>query len=257
MPEPLLGFIIGGVQKGGTTALATSLSRHPAIAMPRGKELHVFDAIDFDEQWDSAQVDARIAPGFGPGPGSGAGRLHGDATPLSLYHPEVVQRIARYNPSMRWIVLLRDPVERAISHYHMELRRGVERRGLFAAILAEPARLRGTLSDFAPDAAWRWASYVDRGRYARQLDALFSLFPRSQVLLLRSADLLADPVATLGRVTDFLGLAPVPGIAERAFVGGYAAPARLSPARLLLRWRLRGEVRQLRERHGVELRAGG
>ena len=253
MPEPLLGFIIGGVQKGGTTALAESLARHPGIAMPRGKELHVFDAADFDERWDSAQVDARIAPEFEPG----TDRLHGDATPLSLYHPEVMQRIARYNPSMRWIVLLRDPVERAISHYHMELRRGKERRGLFAAILAEPARLRGTPADFALEAAWRWASYVDRGRYARQIDALYSHFPRAQVLLLRSADLLADPVATLGRVTDFLGLPPVPAVAERAFVGGYATPARFSPGRLLLRWRLRGELRRLRERHGVDLRAGG
>lgn len=251
MPEPLLRFIIGGVQKGGTTALADSLSRHPGIAMPRGKELHVFDATDFDERWDSAQVDARIAPEFAPG----TGRLHGDATPLSLYHPEAMRRIARYNPSMRWIVLLRDPVERAISHYHMELRRGKERRGLLAAVLAEPARLHGPPAGFAPDAAWRWASYVDRGRYTRQLDALYLQFPRSQVLLLRSADLLADPAATLARVTEFLDIPPVATNVERAFVGDYAAPGRFSPARLLLRWRLRGELRRLRERHGIDLRA--
>jgi hypothetical protein len=251
MPEPLLRFVVGGVQKGGTTAIAEALARHPAIAMPNGKELHAFDAEDFDDGWDSAQVDARIAPEFG----ADRGQLHGDATPLSIYHPGVVRRIARYNPAMRWIVLLRDPVERAISHYYMELRRGKERRGLFAAVLAEPSRLHRAPIGFAPDAAWRWASYVDRGRYARQLDVLHAHFPRSQVLLLRSVDLLADPVSTLGRVTRFLGVSPVPAMAGRAFVGDYAAPSPLAPGRLLLRWRLRGEIDRLREHHGIDLRA--
>ena len=250
MPEPLLGFVIGGVQKGGTTALAEALARHPAIAMPRGKELHAFDAPDFDERWDPATVDARIAPAFAPGNVVG---LHGDATPLNVYHPAVVRRIARYNPQMRWILLLRDPVARAISHYHMERGRGIEPRGLFAAVLAETWRIRRGADDYSATAAWRWASYVDRGRYARQLDVLYQHFPRSQVLLLRSADLLADPARTLDRVMAFLGVAPAPIAAGASFVGDYRAPGQWSPGRLLLRWRLRGEARRLRERHGIDL----
>lgn len=251
VPEPLLGFVVGGVQKGGTTAMAAALARHPSIAMPRGKELHVFDAADFDDGWDSAQVDARIATEFEPG----GRRLHGDATPLSIYHPRVVRRIARYNPAMRWIVLLRDPVERAISHYCMERQRGLEQRGLFAAVLAEPGRLRGRGDDFSDGAAWRWASYADRSRYARQLDTLFAHFPRPQVLLLRSGDLLADPSSVLARAVSFLGVPPAGIDASQAFVGGYPAPARFAPGRLLLHWRLRGELQRLRERHGVDLRA--
>jgi hypothetical protein len=253
MPEPLLGFLVGGVQKGGTTALAAALARHPGIAMPRDKELHAFDAPDFDERWTAAEVDARIASRFDPG----AHGVHGDATPLCIYHPAVVGRIARYNPAMRWIVLLRDPVERAISQHHMERRRGVERRGLFAAAFAEPARLRhGRMDDFSANAPWRWASYADRGRYARQLDVLLAHFPATQVLLLRSADLIAAPADVLARALDFLGLPAATLDAERAFVGGYRAPAPWSPGRLLLRWRLRGEIRELRERHGIDLRAG-
>lgn len=251
MPEPLLGFVIGGVQKGGTTALADALARHPAIAMPRGKELHAFDAADFDECWDAPTIDARIAPAFAPEDAVG---LHGDATPLSVYHPAVVRRIARYNPSMRWIVLLRDPVARAISHYHMERGRGIEPRGLFAAVVAEPSRIRRGARDFSATAAWRWASYVDRGRYARQLDVLYGHFPRSQVLLLRSTDLLTDPARTLDRVMAFLGVAPVPIASGTSFAGDYRPPGHWSPGRLLLRWRLRGEVRELRERHGIDLR---
>lgn len=252
MPEPLLRFVVGGAQKAGTTALASALSRHPGIAMPRGKELHAFDDEAFDEGADTAAVDARIAPAFEPAPD---GTLHGDATPLSVYHPDVVRRIARYNPAMRWIVLLRDPVERAISHYCMERRRGVERRGLFAAALAEPMRLRQRARDFSHDAPWRWASYADRGRYAGQLDVLHAHFPRSQVLLLRSADLLAAPAIPLARVAGFLGISAAPLALDRAFEGGYIAPGRWAPGRLLLRWRLRGEVRRLRERHGIDLSA--
>jgi hypothetical protein len=253
MHEPLLRFVIGGVQKGGTTALAAALARHPAIAMPRHKELHAFDAADFDERWDPAQVDARIASGFEPR----AGCLHGDATPLNAYHPVVVGRIARYNPAMRWVVLFRDPVARAISHYHMERRRGIEPRGLFAAVLAEPARIRGSADDFSAEAAWRWSSYVDRGRYARQLDVLHAHFPPAQVLPLRSADLLADAAGTLDRVMAFLGIMPASIATEAAFVGDYRTPGRWSPGRLLLQWRLRGEVRALRDRHGIDLLASG
>lgn len=253
MPEPLLRFVVGGVQKGGTTALASALARHPAIAMPRDKELHVFDGEDFDDAWDAARIDARVAAAFEAGPAA----MHGDATPLSVYHPAVIRRIARYNPAMRWIVLLRDPVDRAISHYFMERSRGAERRGLFAAVLAEPFRLRGTREDFSAAAPWRWASYVDRGRYARQLDELYVHFPPAQVLLLRSADLLADPAVVLRRVTAFLGVGDAPIGPGRAFEGAYRTPSKWSPARWLLRWRLRGEADRLRARHGIDLGRGG
>jgi hypothetical protein len=268
MAEPRVRFVIGGVQKAGTTALAGALARHPGIALPDRrpgldpasgapppawlKEAHVVDAPDFDDAWSVDEVDARFAPRYAR---FGGDRLHGDATPLSVYHPRVVARIARYNPAMRWIVLLRDPVERAISHYFMERARGNEPRSLLRAILDEPARLAGSFDDFARDAAWRRASYVDRGRYARQLDVLHAHFPREQVLLLRSRDLASSPQATLKRAFAFLGVDDPPGIAApgRAFEGGYVAPGRWSPARWLLRWSLRGEARRLRDAYGIAL----
>jgi hypothetical protein len=271
MAEPCIRFLVGGVQKGGTTALARALSQHPGIALPERKpgrdgaaddrnaawvkEAHVFDAPDFDEQWSPARIDERFAGCFLH---MDPARLHGDATPLSVYHPRVVARIARYHPGMRWILLLRDPVERAISHYFMERGRGQERRSLLGAVLAEPARLRGSFDDFSRGAAWRRASYVDRGRYARQLGCLFSHFPREQVLLLRSMDLDRDALATVGRALSFLGLSPPPAMAApgRVFEGGYVAPKTLSPGRLLLQWRLRGEARRLRETYGIALDAG-
>ena len=279
MDEPAIRFLIGGVQKCGTTALAAALARHPGLSLPDrkpgqppgsvpvawAKEAHVFDGPDFDEAWTPADIDREFALRFSS---FGDGRLQGDATPLSVYHPRVVERVARYHPAMRWIVLLRDPVERAISHYFMERARGNERRSLLRAVLAEPARLRGSFASFSREAAWRRASYVDRGRYHRQLAVLLARFPRDQVLLLRSRDLSEAPDAVLPRVFAFLGVdanavadggpegrgqPPV----ERVFEGDYRSPGALSPGRLLLGWRLRGEVDALRDAYGVDLSAPG
>lgn len=253
MPEPRVGFLIGGVQKGGTTALARYLCLHPGIALPECKEAHVFDAPDFDESWTPVKVDARFAPHFA---GVTEGRLCGDATPLTMFHPTLVARVARYNPTMRWVLLLRDPVERAISHYFMEHSRGTEPRSLLMALMAEPWRLRGHRDDWANDSPLRAWSYVARGRYVRQLDTLFAQFPRGQVLLLRSQDLATATDAILGTVVDFLGLPPMPRPLDlpRVFEGGYPPPPRLSPTRLFLHAALRGEVEALRDKYGVDLR---
>lgn len=275
MAEPRIRFLLGGVQKGGTTALARYLLAHPALALPRGKEAHVFDAPDFDEDWSAAEIDARFAAHFDCGVGLGgesaglrkdgvaveaaptgeADRLCGDATPITMFHPTLVARVARYNPEMRWVVLLRDPVERAISHYYMERGRGLERRPLLAAVLLEPRRLRRHADDWSPHSPLRVGSYAARGRYSEQLDVLLRHFPRGQVLLLRSRDLAAQPAAAVARVLEFLGVGPLPGLpaSERVFAGDYRPPPPWSPGRLLLRWRLRGEKAALRAGHGIDL----
>lgn len=253
MPEPRIGFLIGGVQKAGTTALASFLAAHPELGLPSCKEAHVFDAADFDEAWTAGQVDARFAPLFDT---SADRKLLGDATPITVFHPALVARVARYNPAMRWLLLLRDPVERAISQYFMQRSRGLETRPLLIAALAERWRLRGHQDDWASDSPLRTASYVARGRYARQLDVLFAHFPREQVLLLRSRDLSAQPEATTARALAFLGVAAFAQAPDdsRVFEGQYRSPSRLSPGSLLLRWLLRGEVDCLREKYAVDLR---
>ena len=104
-------------------------------------------------------------------------------------------------------------------------------------------------------AAWRRASYADRGRYARQLDWLLRHFPREQVLLLRAPDLAARPADTLASALAFLGLPPIEPESpeQRVLAGAYPPPPAWAPGRLLLRWRLRGESRRLRARHGIAL----
>lgn len=248
--EPLVRFVIGGVQKGGTTALAHYLGRQPGVSLPRDKEAHVFDAGDFDDEAPTALVDAGFLPKF---ESATTTRLHGDATPIYLFLPQAIDRIARYNPAMRWIILLRDPAERAVSHHHMERLRGHERWPLPLALLLERRRLQRAAGSLAEGSSLRIHSYRARGDYAAQLDALFARFPREQVLLLRSEDLRASPDATLSRVCDFLGMqAPVAG-ADYApvFAGDYPRIPRNSLRGRLLRWWFRRELRAMRERYGL------
>lgn len=248
-PEPRIAFLVGGVQKGGTSALAQYLGAHPDLRLPASKEAHVFDAPDFDEAWTPAQVDARYAALFADAP---ADAVHGDATPFYIVHPRVVARIARYNPAMRWLVLLRDPAERALSHYRMERERGRESWPLWPAMLLERWRLRRHADDFTRGSALRRFSYRARGDYARQLDVLYAHFPREQVLLLRSERLRAQPEACVREACAFLGVAPPPAGIDYSpvFVGNAPAPGDASLR--FLRWLMRGELRAMRARYGID-----
>lgn len=250
MTEPRVSFLIGGVQKGGTSALARCLGLHPGVLLPQGKEAHVFDAPQFDDAWLPDAVNARYAPHFGM---ARPGGIAGDATPIYLLHERFVQRIARYNPAMRWIVLLRDPVERAMSQYFMERERGNETWPLWAALLFERWRLRGHRDDFSADSPLRTHSYCLRGDYARQLDALYRHFPANQVLLLMSAHWRNQPRETMERVYAHLGLAgPVRLLADpHVFVGSYVTPRRIGLAWRLASGLLRDARKRLRERYDV------
>jgi hypothetical protein len=197
MAEDRVAFIIAGVQKGGTTALFDYLGEEPGLALSRVKEVHFFD--DDTQSWPAPDYGAYHARFE-----SFDGRPRGEATPIYLYWPGSLERIAAYNPAVKLIVMLRDPVERAWSHWKMEYARGVETRP-FAWCIRQG---RQRLFDAEPWGFHREFSYVERGFYGEQMARLLGLFPREQVLVARAEDLRADPAATLARVRGFLGLAP-------------------------------------------------
>ncbi|MDQ3973499.1 MAG: sulfotransferase, partial [Actinomycetota bacterium] len=139
------------------------------------------------------------------------GRVTFEATPHYLFHPLAPARAARLLPDARFVVLLRDPVERAISHYELQTRTGVERLDFAAAIAAEPARLAGEVERLRADPAYPAAalhhySYLARGRYAEQLAAWLRHFPPERLHVVRSEDLFAEPAATYRGILSFLGL---------------------------------------------------
>jgi hypothetical protein len=209
MLEDRVAFIIAGVQKGGTTALFDYLGDAPELSLSRVKEAHFFDDETCD--WSRPDYEAYHAS-FAPFDG----RPRGEATPIYLYWPGSLERIAAYNPAMRLIVLLRDPVQRAWSHWKMEYARGVE-TGAFAWCIRQG---RQRLFDAEPWGFHREASYVERGFYGEQVARLLELFPRDQVLVLRSDALRGDPAAALAQVRGFLGLPPGgPPAAREVHVG--------------------------------------
>lgn len=187
-------FLIAGVQKGGTTALYDHLRAHPDLELPREKEPHFFD--------DDAGIDWS-APDYGRYEAlfSDDGRMKGEATPIYTYWPNCLERARAYNPAMKLVVLFRDPVARAFSHWRMETGRGAEDRPFGWCVRQGRARV----DDPAAPGHHRVHSYVERGFYAPQVERLLALFPREQVLFLRSADLRRSPRIVLDRLCDFLG----------------------------------------------------
>jgi hypothetical protein len=198
-------FVIVGTQRGGTTSLHAYLRAHPDIVTPAKKEIHFLtDRFERGAAWYIGQF-----PAFVP-----ENTLVGEATPYALFHPLAPQRLFHVSPGARIIVLLRNPVDRAYSHYLHEHARGHETLAFEDAIAVEPERLRGledrlATGELLVSDVHKRASYIERGRYARQLERWFSVFPRDQLLILRSEDLYANPVQVTRQVTDFLGIAPL------------------------------------------------
>jgi hypothetical protein len=201
-PAPIVNFVIGGVQKGGTTALDAYLRAHPQICMADCKATHFFDG---EQRFAAGPVDYRpLHAQFQPSP---AQRTLGEATAIYTYWLTAPRRIWDYNPAMKWIVLLRNPIERAYSHWNMEHGRSTDTVPLLEALNNEGARCREALP-----LQHRVYSYIDRGHYLEQLHRLWTFFPREQTLILKNEELRLKPEAALARVCDFLQVDRLPQV---------------------------------------------
>jgi hypothetical protein len=215
--------IILGAQKGGTTTLFDLLARHPLVLTSCTKEVHFFDLHQARGiNWYRAhfplarQRDKLASRGLDP--------VVLEASPYYLFHPAVPGRLAQALPHARLIVLLRDPVARAWSHYWHERTRGYEWRSPEAAFKREPRRLAGEEERLLADPAYRshvhrHFSYLGRSRYAAQLERWLALFAQEQILVLRSEDLFSSPATTVAQVLRFLGLPQAPELVRRRCAG--------------------------------------
>ena len=231
--RPLPDFLILGAQKAGTTALYAYLRWHPQITGPSFKEVSFFDRhYARGERWYRAHLPVRRKG------------VVGEASPSYLFHPLAPERVARMLPNARLIALLRNPVDRAFSHYQHEVALGREQLSFEEALAREDERMQGEVERMLRDAAyfshaWWNYTYAARGRYAEQLERWFEAFPREQVLVLLTDELAADTAGAYRRVLDFLGvdvreLDAYPRIFEREYGG-------MDPA---TRTRLEGEFAQ-------------
>lgn len=199
-------YVIVGTKRGGSTALAAWLARHPQVAPCRaGKGTHYFDV-------NHARGAAWFRSQFPPPRGSW--RVTGEASPYYMFHPLAPQRIRESLPDAKIIVVLREPVDRAWSHYRREVDTGYETLTFADALAAEPERLEGEADRILADpgydsTAHRHHSYASRGRYAEQIARLHRLFDPDRILILQSEALFASPNDELAKVWAFLGLNPV------------------------------------------------
>jgi hypothetical protein len=188
-------FLIAGTQKGGTTALHSYLSEHPGLCLAGCKETHFFDT---EPYFQTRNVDyARLHAHFRPLPG----QLLGESTPITMYWADAPRRVWEYNPRMKLICILRNPIDRAFSHWNMEFQRGTDSMAFMDALRHEAERCR-----LALPGQHRIYSYADRGFYCEQIRRLWRFFPPRQTLFLKTEELRSQPQMTLDRVFDFLSV---------------------------------------------------
>ncbi len=200
----LPSVLIIGAQKGGTTSLFNYLVQHPDVRSPAGKEIHYFD-LHYTRGLKWYRGCFPYAHQLR------RGVLTLDASPYYLVHPQVPQRAAQLLPDVKLVAVLRNPVDRALSHYQHEFRAGRESLPFAEAIDRESERLAGEEARLRSDPAYysynhHRYSYALRGVYVEQLRRWAQHFPRAQLLVIQSEWLFRAPAAASASVYDFLGL---------------------------------------------------
>jgi hypothetical protein len=189
------------------------LTRHPGIGASVLKEVRYFDLhYQEGEAWYRSHFPTRITARV-LARRAGGRYITGEASPDYLPHPHAPARLAALLPEVRLVVILRDPVERAYSHFQHETALGFEALGFEEALDREDARLAGEYERMEREPyyhshAFQHHSYVRRGMYADQLRRWLEHFPRRQVLVVRSEDFYADSAAVYREVLGFLDVAP-------------------------------------------------
>src|SRR5437763_5921574 len=161
-----LDFIVAGAQKSWTTALHYFLAKHPNITMGDQQEIHFFD----DDATFAATVDYKRLHRHYPLVASST--IAGDCTPSYLYFKPAAERIWNYNPKIKLLVLLRNPVERAFAHWNMQRFKSREPFDFFDAIREEKTRIAGA----PPIEARRFATSI--GDFTPSSSNVFSSFFR-------------------------------------------------------------------------------
>ncbi|MEM1167591.1 MAG: tetratricopeptide repeat protein [Cyanobacteria bacterium P01_H01_bin.35] len=195
-------FIIIGTEKSGTSSLYVYLVQHPQIIAPIEKEIHFFShKFDYGNEWYLAHFPPILNhPNF----------LTGEASTSYFHtcHLDTHKRLFSLLPNTKLILLLRNPVERTISHYHQRVRLGFEHRSLEKVISSEMEILKGAENPISlGEKYWKTqCGYLWVGLYFHFLKDWMSIFPKEQILILKSGDFNENPKATMAKVYNLLGL---------------------------------------------------
>ncbi len=192
-------FIIIGTGKSGTTSLYNYLTQHPQVLPAIKKEIY------FWSRYFDKGIDWYLSH-FPPIPQE-TKLLTGEATPTYINSWHTPERLFSIFPKIKLIVILRNPVDRAVSHYYHEVRLKMENKSLSAVIYEQLERLKKIPTSALEEAYWNHISYyVSYGVYVEFLKKWMTIFPREQFLILSSEDFYQEPQITMENVFKFLDL---------------------------------------------------
>ena len=190
-----VNFIICGTQKGGTTALDHYMRMHSEVCMAKKKEVHFFDN---DKYFlTNSPPYNKYHKFFDPKTNH---KVIGESTPIYMFWINAMERIFNYNPNIKLIIILRNPIERAFSNWNMEIQRKREKRTFLESINDEIKQLNRDSNQN------RTHSYLRRGFYTDQIKSILEIFKKKQLLCLKNENLRNKPEDTLSIVSDFLGI---------------------------------------------------
>ena len=231
-------FLIIGAQRSGTTSLYNYLCEHPAIAPALRKEIHFFDnnfkkGLPWYRSYFPLNLEKRRAL-----QDRGQGLLSGESTPYYLFHPTVPARVFASLPKVKLIALLRNPIDRAYSHYQHEVNLGVEKAAFEDAIrkekeaLASEEQRLGTEKGYQ-SFAYQNYSYLSRGIYVDQIKAWRKYFNQESLLILKSEDFYANPRQAMKQVFSFLALPAREAVTYRRYNEARYPPMSTDTRRIL------------------------
>lgn len=216
-----IGFIVIGAQKAGTTSLFEYVRQHPNVYMPPQKEIAFFSSdVNYARGWDwySSVTLANAPPGAVCGEASvgymsgtpdrrpaANGRIASPGSHRGAREDVIPQRIREHAPNARLICVLRDPIERCLSHYRMTVLAGAEQRPFEAAIFD---MLREDALEQARSSITGDNGYVVRGEYFRILSGYWRTFPSEQLMSVFSSDLQSRPADVVSQIFAFIGVDP-------------------------------------------------
>ena len=213
-------FMIIGAEKCGTTSLYQYLRQHPAVLPPIEKEIDFFDT-EYEQgiEWYLSHFPAMFAE-----PNANAEFITGETSANYLYNNQAPARIFKHFPQIKLAVILRDPIDRTLSRYSMMVRNGAEKRSFEVAIAEEIDLIeQATTADGSiPWPVLNRCRHIGNSLYYHHLERWLTVFPRQQLLVLKSEDLFLQPAQTLKQLYETLGIADNPKqIYEKHNVGSY------------------------------------
>jgi len=193
--EMKVSVFVGGVQKSGTRSIANYLRLNPYVGVHKKKEAHFFDMPQYfiGDQPRATEL-RKYHDGFMHARQT---QVFCDITPDYVFRQGAVNRVYSYNSRAKWIILLRNPVERAFSAWNMEVNRGTESLTFEDALISE---IRGGSKERAHDRF----KYIARSRYYDQLLKLWECFPKNQCYVCAAEEMWSNPKAKLSELAEFL-----------------------------------------------------